>query len=82
MGKKDLETYCSRYVIGMFICMLQVGETEKIDIMGNVGTANFPRNVGTVSLMLFSSPKTPKRALALSKCRLVQKTAKTENLFS
>nr|WP_176453897.1 hypothetical protein [Streptococcus anginosus]BBC53695.1 hypothetical protein [Streptococcus anginosus subsp. anginosus] len=41
----------------MFLLVyVKVGETEKIDITGNVDTINFPRNVGTISLMLFLVP--------------------------
>ena len=42
----------------LLVCV-KVGETEKIDITGNVDTINSTRNVGTVSLMLFSKPETP-----------------------
>lgn len=41
----------------MFLLVyVKVGETEKIDITGNVDTINIPQNTGTVSLMLFLVP--------------------------
>ena len=48
----------------MFLLVyVKVGETEKIDIIGNVDTINISRHVISVSLMLFSTTTHLKRTL-------------------